>query len=64
MKVSTNRASLLAACLVVLINMTLVQVTQAMYFYAEPDTWRCFQDTIVSNYVSHLRLQSDTCADT
>jgi hypothetical protein len=37
-----NRASLLAACLVALINMTLVQVTNAMYFYAEPDTWRCF----------------------
>lgn len=53
MKVSTNRASIFGAFLFMLMNMTFVQVTQAMYFYAEPDEWRCFQDTVVSNYVSH-----------
>lgn len=39
----------------------LIQVTSAMYFYAEPNEWRCFQDTVVSNYVSELHHKVDTC---
>lgn len=54
MKVSTNRISIAAAFLYAICNLMLVQVSNAMYFYAEQDVWRCFQDTVVSNYVSSL----------
>ena len=43
-----------------LFNSLFVQYANAMYFYAEPDTWRCFQDTVVSNYVSAPQVLTDT----
>lgn len=33
-------------------TLCLTQVTQAVYYLAEPDKWRCFKDTVVNNYVS------------
>ena len=48
-----NRVSMAFAFLYVISSMMLVQVSNAMYFYAEQDQWRCFQDTVVSNYVSN-----------
>jgi hypothetical protein len=36
----------------------LTQVTQAVYYLAEPDKWRCFKDTVVNNYVSPLSYLS------
>lgn len=31
--------------------LTIVRFTSAVYFEAEPDKWRCFLDTVVTNYV-------------
>ena len=53
MKVQAPRFSIATVLLATLSHLMLVHVANAMYFYAEPDTWRCFQDTIVSNYVSN-----------
>lgn len=33
-------------------TLCLQQATHAVYYLAEPDKWRCFKDTVVSNYVS------------
>jgi hypothetical protein len=33
-------------------TLCLTQVTQAVYYLAEPDKWRCFKDTVVNNYVN------------
>jgi hypothetical protein len=51
-----NRISL-AAALMFAVSF-FMQVANALYFYAEPDVWRCFQDTVVSNYVSFFPCQN------
>jgi hypothetical protein len=41
-------------------TLLLQQLASAVYFFAEPDKWRCFKDTVVSNYVSlSLSLSPD-----
>jgi len=42
MKFSTNRITLVASFMYALSSLMMVQVTKAMYFYAEQDQWRCF----------------------
>lgn len=32
-------------------------LAQAVYFMAEPDKWRCFKDTVVSNYTLEMEVQ-------
>lgn len=34
----------------------LFSYAQAVYFMAQPDTWRCFIDTIVSNYTLEMEV--------
>lgn len=50
MKLSTHGITF--SLVFALCSMMLAPVTSAMYFYAEQDQWRCFQDTVVQNYVS------------
>lgn len=38
-------------------TLLLQQIVSAVYFLAEPEKWRCFKDTVVSNYVSHILNQ-------
>ncbi len=38
-------------------TLLLQQLTSAVYFLAEPDKWRCFKDTVVSNYVSQSLIE-------
>ena len=33
------------------------QTVNAVYFMAEPDKWRCFKDTVVSNYTLEMEVQ-------
>ena len=40
-------------------TLLLHQLASAVYFLAEPDKWRCFKDTVVSNYVSLAFIKSD-----
>ena len=43
------------AILTKLINLlAIARFTSAIYFEAEPDKWRCFLDTVVTNYVTPL----------
>lgn len=41
----------------IIATLLLAQLTSAVYFYAEPEKWRCFKDTVVSNYVRTFWLQ-------
>jgi hypothetical protein len=34
-----------------------LQLTQAVYYLAEPDKWRCFKDTVVTNYTLEMEVQ-------
>jgi hypothetical protein len=45
-------------------TLCLTQVTQAVYYLAEPDKWRCFKDTVVNNYVSFDSLSHFCFKDT
>lgn len=36
----------------IIATLLLQNLVSAVYFFAEPDKWRCFKDTVVSNYVS------------
>lgn len=31
-----------------------LNITKAVYFQAEPDKWRCFQDTVITNYTLEM----------
>ena len=45
MGVFTNILTLVA-------TFSLHELANAVYYLAEPDKWRCFKDTAVTNYVS------------
>jgi hypothetical protein len=45
-------------------TLLLHQIASAVYFLAEPDKWRCFKDTVVSNYVSFISKKYHLILDT
>jgi hypothetical protein len=44
-------------------TLLLQQLASAVYFLAEPDKWRCFKDTVVSNYVSQTFIKPSLILD-
>jgi len=38
--------------LTIIATLCILHVSNAVYYLAEPDKWRCFKDTVVNNYVS------------
>lgn len=40
-----------------LVSLAALCQVQAVYFMAEPDKWRCFKDTVVSNYTLEMEVQ-------
>ena len=52
-KTKTNRPMLLAIVALAI----LTQVSNAVYFYAAKDKWRCFSDTVVKNNTLEMEVQ-------
>ena len=52
--VASMKKSRMSASALLIVASLLIQATQAVYYYAQAGKWKCFQDIVAKNNVSHL----------